>query len=248
MTEPSKIKASLIGFDNLVEDLFGLNAKAFRSIWDSFLRPKAYAAAANLEDWSGRFTPSVRVWIGLVTFYSALRFFYGSEDGTMTQMYKEMFDQAVEQDPTSPYASIDRGLFAQLVLKWTFIFFPPIMLLLYACLAFIFRVWPDKPGFVVRFRYIMLTLLPGTTLMTLLTIGFVFVQGLYLAFLLVFSTVGLVICDAITAYRGTLHGVDRKSRLGLSVVLAVLLFIAFLVGSILAAIPAGMAAMAEVTR
>ena len=245
MSEERKLKASLIGLDNLIEDLFGLNAKAFKSIWKSFSTPKTYAIAATDSKWSETFTPTVRVWVGLVAFYSALRFFYGSEDGGMTQMYVEMFEAEIAKNPGSSFAEVDTTLLAQSVLKWTFVFFPLIMLPLYGCLAFIFRVWPDKPSFVVRFRYIMLTVLPGTTFTALLTITYVFLQGAMLALIMVISLAGILLFDGLTAYRGTLHSV-KSGKLCLSIVLSILLVIAFSIGSFAAAIPAGMAAMMEV--
>lgn len=245
MEDQSKVKATLVGLDNLIEDLFGLNAKAFRSIWASFRKPKSYAIAATYPNWSDAFTPTVRVWFGLVAFYSALRFFYGSEDGAMTQMYVEMFDAAIAENPESPMATVDTTLFAQSVLKWTFVFFPFIMLPLYAFIAFIFRVWPNKPSFVVRFRYIMLTILPGTAFTALLTISYVFLDGAMLVVVMIASFIGIIVLDGLTAFRGTLHALDRRNRLGLSVVLTLLLFIAFAIGSFAAAIPAGTAAMME---
>ena len=245
MENQSKVKASLVGLDNLIEDIFGLNAKAFKSIWASFRAPKTYAMAAKVPNWSDAFTPSVRVWVGLVALYSALRFFYGSEDGAMTQMYVEMYDAAIAENPNVPFAKVDTTLFAQSVLKWTLVFFPFIMLPLYAAIAFVFRVWPDKPGFVIRFRYIMLTVLPGTALTAFLTFTYIFLEGAWLAAIMVISLVGIILLDGLTAYRGTLHSIAPKRRLGLSVVLAILLMVAFTIGSFVAAIPAAEAAMIE---
>lgn len=239
------MKTSLIGLDNLIEDLFGLNAKAFRSIWISFRRPKTYAIAAATSNWSDAFTPTVRVWFGLVALYSALRFFYGGADGAMTQMYVEMFEAAIAENPDTPFATVDLRAFSQSILKWTLVFFPFVMLPFYAVIAFFFRVWPDKPGFVVRFRYIMLTVLPGTALTALITLSFVFLEAAQLNIILFANLVGLVILDGVTAYRGTLHSVAPKDRLGLSFVLLILLNVAFVIGSIVAFIPAVAAAAAE---
>ncbi len=243
----SKIKASFIGLDNLVEDLFGLNAKAFKSIWRSFSAPVEYAKAARFSNWSEAFTPTVRVWVGLVAFYSALRFFYGSEDGAMTQMYVEMFEQTKAENPDSPFTELDTTLLAQSVLKWTFVFFPLIMFPIYGMLAFVFRVWPEKPSFVLRFRYIMLTVLPGTALTALLTILYIFLDTQLLTVVMLINIVGIVLLDTLTAYRGALYTVQRRHRLGLSIVMAILLFVSFTAGSFLSAIPAGTAAIMELS-
>jgi len=245
MEHKSKLKASLVGLDSLVEDLFGLNAKAFKSIWSSFRSPKTYAIAGRHPNWTGAFTPTVRVWFGLVAFYSALRFFYGSEDGAMTQMYVQMFEDTIAQNPDTPLAKVDTTLFAQSVLKWTFVFFPFIMLPLYGLIAFVFRVWPDNPSFVVRFRYVMLTVLPGTALTALITISYLFVEGAMLMVIMFASLIGIILLDCLTAYRGPLHSLETGNRLGLSIVLTILLFAAFTIGSFAAAIPAGTAAMIE---
>jgi len=247
MEDQSKVKASFVGLDNLIEDIFGLNAKAFKSIWASFSKPKSYAEAATHANWLDAFTPTVRVWFGLVAFYSALRFFYGSEDGAMTQMYVQMFEAAIAENPESPFAEVNLALLAQSVLKWTFLFFPFIMLALYAFIALVFRVWPDKPGFVIRFRYVMLTVLPGTALTALLTITYLFFEGPILAMIMFANLSATLLFDGVTAYRGTLHSIKQRNRLWLSIVLAIFLFILFAIGSYLAGIPAGAAAMMELT-
>lgn len=246
VAKQGKVKASLIGLDNLIEDLFGLNAKAFRSIWLSFRAPAKYADAATSADWRGSFTPTVRVWVGLVALYSALRFFYGSEDGTMTQMYVEILETAIADNPETPLADIDSTLLAQSILKWATVFLPFIMLPLYAVVAFIFRVWPDKPSFVIRFRYVMLTVVPSTAFTALTTVGLIFLSGPWLSGLMTFSIIGIIILDWVTAYRGTLNGISPSSRLGLSFVMTALLIVVFLLGSVLSGIPAVTAAMMEI--
>ena len=245
MEDQNTIKTYLIGLDNLIEDLFGLNAKAFRSIWISFWSPKAYTKAAADSKWLESFTPTVRVWFGLVAFYAALRFFYGSEDGAMTQIYVDALEAGIAENPGSSLAKIDTTSFAQSILKWTFVFFPFVMLPLYGLIALVFRIWPDKPGFVVRFRYIMLTVLPGTALTALLTISYIFLEGVYLTAIMTINLIGIFVLDALTSYRGTLHTLARSNRRGLSLVLAILLFTAFAAGSVIAAIPAVSAAMLE---
>ena len=56
------------GLNDMAEDLFGLSLRGLATIRDSFLRPADLFSAARTPDWQGRYTPSVRLVISLITF------------------------------------------------------------------------------------------------------------------------------------------------------------------------------------
>lgn len=243
-TQPVQPQASRIGFDNLLEDLFGLNIRALKSIWTSFSKPKTYIQAAHDPNWRDRFTPSFRVWFGLLALYSVLRFIYGAEDSPMVEMYAKMFEDGLATQPENSMR-FDTTKTAQEMLKWTFVFFPFALIPFYAVLAWIFRSFPNPTTFVLRLRYIFITVLPTTTLVLLST--FLYLVPVFIEHLLIFSALSFVVIffvDWLTGYRGAFAGGAKKGRAGLSMVFATLLMVSYISASILAAIPAGVIAVA----
>ena len=80
-------KISKIGFDNLLEDIFGLNIRALKTIGVLFKSPGKYFKAAKTPDWTDRYTPSFRVWFGLMAMLVALKFLYTTEANIMIDAY-----------------------------------------------------------------------------------------------------------------------------------------------------------------
>ena len=46
----------LIGLDDFLEDMFGMNIRGFKTIWVLLTRPKLYFIAAKTPDWHARYT------------------------------------------------------------------------------------------------------------------------------------------------------------------------------------------------
>lgn len=64
------------GWDALMSDLFGLNARAFRTVWDTFTKPSEVFAAAFDKDWLDRYTPSIRLALSLIAATVFLKFIW----------------------------------------------------------------------------------------------------------------------------------------------------------------------------
>lgn len=243
-SETLQPRASRLGFDNLLEDIFGLNIRALKTIWTTFSNPKSYFMAADDPDWMDRYTPSFRVWFGLLALYTVLRFIYGAEDSPMVEMYSSMYEEAAASQPNAEI-KLDPVKAAQEMLKWTFVFFPFALIPFYALLAWIFKPFETETSFVLRFRYIFATVLPSTFLVLLSTFLMLLPLTTEQFTLITIVSVSIIfVVDWITGYRGTFARTDGKNRAGLSMVFAILLFISYVGASILAAFPASVLSVA----
>lgn len=240
-----KPQASRIGFDSLLEDMFGLNIRGLKSIATTFTKPAEYYRAADHPDWLDRYTPSFRVWFGLLALYSVLRFIYGAEDSPMVEIYTGVFEEAMAAE-NEPRARLNATQAAQETLKWTFVFFPFALLPFYALLAWIFRAFGHATTFVQRLRYIFATILPSTLLVLLSTFLLILpLTAQHLFFVSIGSFAMILIADGTTAYRGAFSRADDKNRAGLSIVFTLLLFVSYFGASMLAAVPAMSIAVAN---
>ena len=164
-----------VRFSDLMEDLVGFGARTFHSITTAFTDPRTYFLAAKSPDWTGRFSPSVRIYLGLITVSAFFRFLYAGEAGAMTTLYEgifeDLFDQVEAQGKERPTASTTD--LAMETLRYYFILSPFIALPIYMLIGWMFRSFGEPLNAVVRIRYVFAAMVPATTVMTLLTIGFV---------------------------------------------------------------------------
>jgi len=90
-------KLNKIGFDNLLEDIFGLNIRALKTIGVMFRKPVDYFKAARTPEWEDKYTPSFRVWFGIMAILVALNFIYNNDKSAMTAAYQGMVGQLATQ-------------------------------------------------------------------------------------------------------------------------------------------------------
>ncbi len=230
-------RASRLGFDSVLEDMFGLNIRALKSIGTLFRRPAAYFDAARDRDWLQRFTPSFRIWLGLYALLAAMRFIYGGETSPMVE---HMVTQMETEAPFSEddRFTLDNRQFAVDMYKWLFVLLPFVFLPTYAVVAFLFRSFPGQPGFVLRLRYVFSTVIPSTALIVATTPVLLLpltVEHMFAMSVMIFPLIFAL--DMLTAYRGPLSKLDN-SRAGVSLGLAVLLSVAYLFATFAASFPA----------
>lgn len=267
MTEPNSSKTDFqnaaetdqpafdrIGFDSLLEDLFGLNVKGLKTIWTLLISPAKYFQAAKSREWMNKYTPSFRVWFGIVALTAAFKFIYAGKDSAMLELYtlqmeamKETFEsgrQSAGRDPID-LSHIDPEVSAMSVLKWIFILSPFMTMIFMSLLAFVYRAWGEKLSFVVRLRYVFAMIITGS------------VVGFFGSFLTLFAsgplfmTINNILIVVIgllyfsTAYFGPYAHYERGERFAFSLVLSTLCFAAMmtaiLLSTVLATIPVGIA-------
>ncbi len=248
--------AQRVGSDEFFYDIFGVNLKGLKSIWTLIKRPVDYFEAATLPDWGGKHWPSIRIWLGLMGILVALQFIWASDSSEMTAMFQmlamipgESLVEPMARDGfTLDLSELDRAELGKTAFKrWVFIY-PFFFIAAMCALALIFRAWKPAVSFVVRLRYIFAIIVPASVFGILSTLAMVNISGQ--AYMIVsFLSMPIMIClYAITAYRGPFYKLDTGERIGLSLVIALLIFSALFLAQFISMIIATMPTWMEVTE
>ncbi|MFN3213099.1 MAG: hypothetical protein ACE37M_08340 [Henriciella sp.] len=89
-------------FDSLLADLFGLNIRGVKTLYDLFRRPKAVFESARVFDWRSKYTPTLRLAFSILTVFSLLSFFWAAEDGVLYQTLLSQFSAILGEDHNAP--------------------------------------------------------------------------------------------------------------------------------------------------
>ena len=89
-------------FGSLLSDLFGLNGRGAKTLWDLLARPKRVFEGARVYDWRSAYMPTMRLACSILTVFSLLSFFWASEDGVLYQTLPAQFSDAFADDPNAP--------------------------------------------------------------------------------------------------------------------------------------------------
>ena len=135
-------------FDSLLSDLFGLNVRGAKTLWDLFARPKRVFESARVFDWRSRYTPTIRLAFSILTVFSLLSFFWASEDGVLYQTLLAQFSDAFADDPNAP--PIDEMIGAMFA-GYNFTY-PFAYMLVHMLAASILFVWGKGTPLVARIR------------------------------------------------------------------------------------------------
>ena len=235
-------KISKIGFDNLLEDIFGLNIRALKTIGVLFKSPAKYFKAAKTPDWTDRYTPSFRVWFGLMAMLVALKFLYTTETNIMIDAYTGMMEQVkAGMNSASPEKPIEfhTRLAAQEFLKWMMIYFPFAYIPVMALAAIVYRAWTEKLSYVTRLRFLFATAIPSAFMIILITLSTIFIDAKIFVIISAVSLIIMIFLDFITAYRGPYaHVTSGGERFGRSFVLTIVLSVIYFTASFIAMLPA----------
>ncbi|MEP3892241.1 MAG: hypothetical protein ABJN69_17410 [Hellea sp.] len=231
-----------VGFDSLLEDIFGLNIRAIKTIGVLFKAPSKYFKAAKAPDWVNQFTPSFRVWFGLMALLAALKFLYTSDDNAMVQAYVGLMEQLKTDlnsaHPDSP-KDFDTLTAGKDLLKWIFVYFPFIYIPIMALLAVIYRAWTENLTYVTRLRFIFGTVIPSSVFTVFITIATVFLSASAFSFVAIVSYGAMVFLDFTTAFRGPYaHVKSTASRIGRSLALTATLLFVYVLTALIAMMPA----------
>lgn len=209
-----ELQASMrnVSFDELLDDTVGLSFKSLKSIWLLFKDPAKYFTAARAPFWYNKFSPSFRIYAGLMALSTGMRFLWRDEDSPMVVMYSQLFEQVKEKPPEGVDPSIiDPVAMAITTLKWYILIMPIAMVIGYTLLGLIFWGYGEKLNPVVRIRYIFATMIPASV------VGFIAILPIYYApgtmagpvsLLMMLIMFGMV---WVTAYRGAFPAVPTKA-------------------------------------
>ena len=224
-----------IGFEEFLEDVFGLNIRSAKTIGVMFKNPSTYFQAARTPDWKQLYTPSLRLWLGLMTIMVALQFIWARPDGTLMQMFKQAMEGGLQTGIESGSGKevdlkgfdFDAALTA--MMKLNTLIYPFIFITAMSFLALIFRAWGEKLSYVVRQRYIFAIIVPGTVIGLISTIFITFASTeayMVISLIQIFAIIALYF---ITAYRGPYAHMEAGEKFGRSTFLSLSIFIILLI-------------------
>ena len=250
-------KISKIGFDNLLEDIFGLNIRAMKTISVLFRKPFDYFKAARTPEWEDKYTPSFRVWFGILALLVALNFIYNNDKSVMTEAYEGMMEQlAIQIEQTHNAANeragkppdiveIDTKSAARDMGKWAMVYYPFAYIPFMALAGIFIRFWGQHLSYVTRLRYLFAVVIPGTTFMFLSTFLVLVISAAHFAWLTAVMFFVIVTLDFITSFRGPFKEMPRAKRIWRSIALTVILFFVYVLGSVTATFPAMIKTMGD---
>ena len=234
MSDPSEDKQTISdpGWHELVDDAFGINLKGLKTIWASITAPAGLFSAACTIDWQGqKYSPTLRVWLFLITVLMFLQFIWANPDSIVGQQMKSAFDAYGDTRLTA------RETIEIALQRYVFVY--PILLMLLSMLAALLPgIWGRPMTAAVRIRTYFATILPGlvvtllSTPLTLLISGdnmAVYVQSMSIVMVLVF------LADFITAHRGLAPTHKVSARTLSAMLLAIINAIVYLMASTIAA-------------
>ncbi|PHS39006.1 MAG: hypothetical protein COA91_06670 [Robiginitomaculum sp.] len=215
----TQVKPTAVGFDDFLEDLFGLNIRGLKTIWVSFYSPKKYYAAAHTSDWHGKYTPSFRLLFTLLALVFLMQFFWGGANSPLIASYAQQMEahSIILPDGLS-YTQASLTL-----ASWYNGFIPPFTIAFYLMLGSVYSVWGRRMSFVERQRYLFITMIPNMFITFFLFIVLAFVPaekvlwGLWL-----FPTIAFLV-SALTAFRGAFISMTVLARLWRAMLLAFLI-------------------------
>jgi len=215
-------KVDRAGFDNFLEDLFGLNIMGLKTIWVSFYNPKKYYAAAHTSDWQGKYTPSFRLFFTLLALVFLMQFFWGGANSPLIASYAQQMEarSIILPDGLSyKQASLTFAI-------WYNGFVPPFTIAFYLILGSVYSVWGRRMNFVERQRYLFITMIPNMfiTFFLFLLLAFVPSEKVLWWGLWVFPTI-LFLVSALTVFRGAFISMTVSAKLWRAMLLAFLIVV-----------------------
>jgi len=230
-----------VSFDELLDDTIGLSFKSVKSIWLLFKNPSPYFAAAKAPFWFNRFSPSFRIYAGLIALTTGMKFLYRDANSPMVKIYKSQFDQVktqlVEQGRLEDQnlEAFDTTALAIGTLKWYFFISPFTMVLSYALLGLLYWGYGEKLNPVVRIRYVFAILIPASIIGMLSVIPAYYLPTKFAG---VMSFIGLAVMFVfvwLTAYRGAFEAVPTKrGRVGRATAIGTLIFLFMIISALIA--------------
>jgi len=217
--------------DSLLADLFGLNIRGAKTLYDLFRRPKAVFESARVNDWRNRHTPTVRLVFSILTVFSLLSFFWAGEDGVLYQS----LESALGDIP-------DRAFVAQFLPKLfaSFVFiYPFVYMLTHSLIGSTVFVWGKGTSWVTRLRLYFGVASVGIAIAVLSNLVMPFVGTAGFMSITIGSAALSFIAYAVTYARGMAATGPQGRRTLRAVSLAIIITLADLIAALAAGSAAG---------
>jgi len=203
MTDPTKPAADddmtrLSGWDALLDDLFGLNVRAVRTLGVAITHPARLFTAARDADWLGRYTPSLRLVFTVMAATVVLRFLWAGDSSPLTQSIVTYLKDVPPEDlPVADTAEVARMLVNQFLVLFPFTYFTCHFLM-----SLIVRIWGKGTPAPVRIRLYFSALLPALALGMVLTVPYGLIPAESIDMLTLGMSILAVLVYVITVFFG----------------------------------------------
>lgn len=138
---------SKMGAEEILEDFFGMNIRSFSTVKTLALNPRKYFLAAQTADWDNRkYTPSLRLWLGLTAIFIALKVFWARDNSPYLQ---SIVTELSATDDSLDWVEVLRNTF-----DLSLILGPFFLVGLFFLLALFTNFWSEKLNYLTRVRYL----------------------------------------------------------------------------------------------
>lgn len=143
------------GWDALLDDLFGLNVRALKTMAAALFSPARLFEAARDVDWRGRYTPSIRLVFTLIAAVVFLKFLWVNDTSGLFAYTQATMEAMGTEFPDRTYEEAARDYLAALLVTYPFTYFG-----VHAVFALMLNIWGKGTPLPVRIRLYFAGLLP----------------------------------------------------------------------------------------
>lgn len=219
------------GWDALLDDLFGLNLRALRTVAAAVASPAKLFEAARHVDWLGRYTPSMRLAFTLIAAVVFLKFLWVNDASGLFAYTQRTMEGMGTQFPGLTHEEATRELLATLLVTYPFTYFG-----VHAVFALMLNIWGKGTPLPVRLRLYFAGLLPVLLAGVLLTVAFAWVSENAMDLTTVFGITMMFGLYILTLFRGLAPVHQGAGRIGRSVLGGVVMIGADLVVSLVSSL------------
>lgn len=159
------------GWDALLDDLFGLNVRALRTLAVSVIWPAKLFTAARDRDWLDRYTPSIRLVFTLIAAVVFLKFLWVNEASALFAYTQATIEAMDLEFPGRSAEDATREYLATLLVTYPFSYFG-----VHAVFALMLNIWGKGTPLPVRIRLYFVTLVPLLLLGVVSTVAYAWVD------------------------------------------------------------------------
>ena len=217
--------------DSLLADLFGLNIRGAKTLYDLFRRPRAVFESARVNDWRNRHTPTVRLVFSILTVFSLLSFFWAGEDGVLYQSLESALGDVPDRAFVAQFLP---NLFASFVFIYPFVY-----MLTHSLIGSTVFVWGKGTSWVTRLRLYFGVASVGIAIAVLSNLAMPFVGTAGFLSIAIGTAVLSLIAYAVTYARGMAETGPQSGRTVRAVSLAIIITLADLIAALAAGSAAG---------
>ncbi|WP_371396385.1 hypothetical protein [Fretibacter rubidus] len=213
------------GREEFFEDFFGLNFRTVKTLWASFKNPIDYFQAALAANWQNKYTPSIRLLLGIGAITVATHFLWAKPNGNFIEIIHEAVIAGLEDGYAAhahqnlDFSNVDIRHSLSEAMKLAMVIYTPIYIALLSLFAWIYRGWGEDLSYVVRQRYVFALAIPAAVfgvIWSIITIPF---SGIIYDVMTYGQIIVLVLILFVTAIRGPFGHLKKSDAFGKAFIL-----------------------------